>query len=68
MVQIAVAEDEEIYVKNLSEYMYRYKREKDKSINLTIFYLISEAHIDPGGAAFEERSYIIVDGRKSCTR
>ena len=37
MIQIAVVEDEEIYVKQLTEYIQKYQTERGKSIKVTVF-------------------------------
>ena len=37
MIQIAIVEDEEIYVKQLTEYIRKYQTERGKSIKVTIF-------------------------------
>ena len=37
MIQIAIVEDEEIYVKQLTEYIQKYQTERGKSIKVTVF-------------------------------
>ena len=37
MIQIAVVEDEEIYVKQLTEYIRKYQTERGRSIKVTVF-------------------------------
>ena len=37
MIQIAIVEDEEIYVKQLTEYIQKYQSEKGKAIKITLF-------------------------------
>ena len=37
MIQIAIVEDEEIYVKQLTEYIRKYQTEKGRSIKVTVF-------------------------------
>ena len=37
MIQIAIVEDEEIYVKQLTEYIRKYQTERGRSIKVTIF-------------------------------
>ena len=37
MIQIAIVEDEEIYVKQLTEYIRKYQTERGKSIKVTVF-------------------------------
>ena len=37
MIQIAIVEDEEIYVKQLTEYIRKYQTERGRSIKVTVF-------------------------------
>ena len=37
MIQIALVEDEEIYVKQLTEYIRKYQTERGRSIKVTVF-------------------------------
>ena len=37
MIQIAIVEDEEIYVKQLTEYIRKYQKERGRSIKVTVF-------------------------------
>ena len=37
MIQIAIVEDEEIYVKQLTEYIRKYQTEMGRSIKVTVF-------------------------------
>ena len=37
MIQIAIVEDEEIYVKQLTEYIRKYQTERGRSIKGTVF-------------------------------
>lgn len=37
MVRIAIVEDEDIYIKQLTEYMKRYQQESGEEINVTVY-------------------------------
>ena len=37
MISIAIVEDEEIYVKQLTEYIWKYQTERGRSIKVTVF-------------------------------
>ena len=37
MIQIAIVEDEEIYVKQLTEYIRKYQTERGRSIKVTVY-------------------------------
>ena len=37
MIQIAIVEDEEIYVKQLTEYIRKYQTERGRAIKVTVF-------------------------------
>ena len=50
MIQIAIVEDEEIYVKQLTEYIRKYQTERGRSLKGTVFVNVEDiTEIDSGG-------------------